>query len=238
MLSPPAPLTPPSITSRCQQCAQGCIFCLPPSLGGPGKGQPQAREARGDPRHRGLTCALTGRAGGRGRAGLWAVGLEANAEDVVSRLRRSDAEDAAGCRGMEAGRDAAGRCRGLRAEDTAVAATGTRWGVPRAATHCPNQNQSPFRADLPSTANLHHGWIFTHGTVGSTGRDCGGASSCTPSGKAEKLPATELSPLGRLLAKFSQLITSSEQSSGCLALGQSHRGPVPRGSCPNLCIYL
>lgn len=66
-----------------------------------------------------LTCALTGRAGARGRAGLGAVGFEADAQDVLSRLRRSSTEDAADRGGMEeAGRDTAGRGSGLWAEGT------------------------------------------------------------------------------------------------------------------------
>lgn len=66
-----------------------------------------------------LTCALTGRAGARGRAGLGAVGFEADSQDVLSRLRRSGTEDAADRGDMEeAGGNTAGRGSGLWAEGT------------------------------------------------------------------------------------------------------------------------
>lgn len=85
--------------------------CLPPSL-------PLLR-GTGAMDHPILTCAVTGRAGARGGAALGAVGFEADAQDVLSRLRGSGTEDAADLGDMEqAGGHTAGRGSGLWAEGT------------------------------------------------------------------------------------------------------------------------
>lgn len=100
-----------------------------------------------------LTCALTGRAGARGRAGLGAVGFEADAQDVLSRLRGSGTEDAADLGDMEeAGGDTAGRGSGLWAEGT-VTSSGC---CPPESPSCPLPAVKVTAAQRQSCDPWHH----------------------------------------------------------------------------------